>query len=73
MDTLSTPETPSAQRTSKVRRNLLPEFANNTDLQVCDTPEVDINVTTPVRPETQLSFYEVENNTGWKGLSLTGF
>jgi hypothetical protein len=26
--------------------NFQPEFANSTDLQVCDTPEVDINVTT---------------------------
>jgi hypothetical protein len=67
MDTVSTPETPSARRTSKVLRNLLPEFANSTDLQVCDTPEVNINVTTPVRPETELSFCEVENNTGWMG------
>jgi hypothetical protein len=57
---VSTPETPSARRTSKVRWNLLPEFANSTDLQVCDTPEVDINVTTPVLPETELSFYEME-------------
>ena len=67
MDTLRTPETPRAPRTTAVRRNLLSEF-ENTDSPVCDAPDVDFDVTTPVRPEAELSVHENEYSWGWKGL-----
>lgn len=67
MDTLRTPETPRAPRTPAVRRNLLSEF-ENTDSPVCDAPDVDFDVTTPIRPEAELSVHENEYSWGWKGL-----
>lgn len=48
-----------------MRRNLLSEF-ENTDSPICVAPEVDFDVTTPVRPETELSVDEIEHSRGWK-------
>ena len=49
MDTVKTPETP---RTSAVHRNLFEEF-ENTEVPVCETPEVGLEFTTLVRPKAE--------------------
>lgn len=49
MDIVKTPKTP---RTPTVRRNLFMEF-ENTELPVCEPPEVGLEFTTPVRPKAE--------------------
>lgn len=61
MDTLRTPETPRAPRTSTARRNLFTDF-ENMDPPVCQTPEFP----SPISPEMDLSVYENDNDQRWR-------
>lgn len=61
MDTLRTPETPRAPRTSTARRNLFTDF-ENMDPPVCQTPEFP----SPMSPEIDLSVYENDNDQRWR-------
>ena len=68
METVRTPETPRTQRTPAVRRNLFSEF-EDADSPACPTPEIDLNLYSPVPPESELRANNIAEETrGWKGL-----
>ena len=69
METVRTPETPRTQRTPAVRRNLFSEF-EDADSPACPTPEIDLNLYSPVPPESELRANNIAEETrGWKGHS----